>query len=238
MSRLWAVVPAAGSGSRMGSATAKQYLRLLDRSVLEWSVGSLLGCELLEACAVALPAADVANAAEGLKLPILSDPRVLLCSGGDSRAASVAAALAVLPAEEVDWVLVHDAARPCLRLGDLDRLIAQVLAIGIGGLLAQPLTDTLKRSDGQGRVLATVDREGLWRAQTPQMFRIGELRRALATAAQTSRAVTDEASAMEMAGYPVQLVEGHPSNLKVTYAADLVSGAAWLVEQMAAQGRA
>jgi 2-C-methyl-D-erythritol 4-phosphate cytidylyltransferase len=116
---------------------------------------------------------------------------------------------------------VHDAARPCLRLADLERLIAEVLAGGVGGILAEPIVDTVKLAGDDGLVARTLDRNRLWRAQTPQMFRLGELRNALATANSRGVTVTDEASAMEMAGHPVRLVAGSPGNLKVTVPDDL-----------------
>lgn len=224
MSTIWAAVPAAGSGSRIGSGTAKQYLELHGRPIIDWSVSCLLASDRIRACAVALPEGHAARPQSG----VLADSRVLCCTGGASRAASVAAALDVLPGEPADWVLVHDAARPCLPRDDLEKLMDRVQASGVGGLLARPQTDTLKRADGGGRVTATVSREGLWCAQTPQMFRLGELRAALANAETAGSSVTDEASAMELAGHPVQLVEGSPRNLKVTYPADLALAGYWL----------
>jgi 2-C-methyl-D-erythritol 4-phosphate cytidylyltransferase len=153
---------------------------------------------------------------------------VEVCAGGDSRAASVAAGLAALPAAADDWVLVHDAARPCLPRADLDALLARVERGGVGGLLARPVTDTLKRGSADAHVLATVDRRDLWQAQTPQMFRLGELRDALDAALDSGAEITDEASAMELAGFPVVLVSGSVANLKVTYPADLALAAFWL----------
>jgi 2-C-methyl-D-erythritol 4-phosphate cytidylyltransferase len=131
-----------------------------------------------------------------------------------------------------DWVLVHDAARPCLQPADSARLIARVTGSGTGGILAEPIVDTVKQAAEDGLVERTLDRATLWRAQTPQMFRLGELRRALAHAAQQGLPVTDEASAMEMAGYPVQLVAGASSNLKVTVPQDLQL-AAWYLQVLA-----
>jgi 2-C-methyl-D-erythritol 4-phosphate cytidylyltransferase len=130
-----------------------------------------------------------------------------------------------------DWVLVHDAARPCLPAQDTQRLITQVTASGTGGILAEPVVDTVKQAGADGLVAATLDRSTLWRAQTPQMFRLGELRRALDQAMQQGLEITDEASAMEMAGYPVQLVVGSSRNLKVTVPADLEL-AAWYLQEV------
>ncbi|WOJ94596.1 2-C-methyl-D-erythritol 4-phosphate cytidylyltransferase [Congregibacter variabilis] len=224
MNALWAVVPAAGSGSRMASSESKQYLKIGGRSLLDWSVGALLAYPKLRACVVAVPETDVQQSREGS----LGDARVSFCAGGSSRAASVAAALAALPAEDEDWVLVHDAARPCLAPQDLHSLVQNVSSTGVGGLLAVPITDTLKRADGQARVMTTIDRAGIWSAQTPQMFRVGELRSALDAARESGFVVTDEASAMEAAGFDVQLVQGSVANLKVTYASDMQLAAFWL----------
>jgi 2-C-methyl-D-erythritol 4-phosphate cytidylyltransferase len=224
VSAIWAVVPAAGSGSRMAGAVPKQYLSLRGRSILDWSVAALLASRQVQGCVVALPAADT----ERERSAALADPRVRVCAGGASRAQSVASGLAALPAAREDWVLVHDAARPCLPLTDLERLIERVTGAATGGLLAQPVTDTIKRGSHDSRVVATVDRRQLWRAQTPQMFRVGELGDALAAALESGAEITDEASAMELAGHPVQLVSGSAANLKVTYPADLALAGFWL----------
>lgn len=208
----------------MAQHQPKQYLQLQGRCLLDWSVAALLSIDDLRGCVVALPHGDLERRLGGT----LADARVSVCAGGASRADSVAAGLASLPAADEDWVMVHDAARPCLHRSDLQRLIVQVKTVGVGGLLALPVSDTLKRADSEARVLATIDREAIWSAQTPQMFRVGELRAALSEAKSSGRSVTDEASAMEHAGYPVQLVRGSPANLKVTYAVDLELAEFWL----------
>lgn len=215
----WAVLPAAGIGSRMGGDLPKQYIEVAGATIFEHSLRALLACPQLGAVVVALHPQD-SRAAE---LQLLDDARVQRVVGGDQRSDSVLAGLEALAqrAAADDWVLVHDAARPCLQLEDSQRLIARVTDNGIGGILAEPVVDTLKRAGADGLVAATLDRKSLWRAQTPQMFRLGELREALEQAAGQGLAVTDEASAMEMAGYPVQLVAGSPRNLKVTVPADL-----------------
>lgn len=223
---IWAVVPAAGTGSRMGGDLPKQYLELAGQPLLQWTLQALLACERIEGCAVALAIAD--NWQESV--PLLSDPRVQRCVGGATRAASVSAAVTALPAADEDWVLVHDAARPCLPLASIDTLIDRVMGTETGGLLAQRQTDTLKRADAEGRVVETLPRAGLWRAQTPQMFRVGDLRSALDEACAAGVDVTDEASAMEFAGHPVQVVEGPACNLKVTFSDELAVAAQWLRE--------
>ncbi|KGE05037.1 2-C-methyl-D-erythritol 4-phosphate cytidylyltransferase [Pseudohaliea rubra] len=212
----WGVIPAAGIGSRLGAAVPKQYLEIAGRTLLEHSLRALFADARVKGVAVALRAGDERAAA----LACLQDPRVLRVEGGAERADSVAAGLAALGerAAEDDWVLVHDAARPCLDAKSLGALIDAVAAGGSGAILAQPVSDTVKRSDDGNTVAATVDRRSLWLAQTPQLFRLGELTRALAGAG----AVTDEASAMEAAGHPVGLVPGPRTNFKVTTADDLL----------------
>lgn len=233
--RCWAVVPAAGTGSRMGADVPKQYLELAGATVLEHSVRALLACDRIDGVVVALHPGDE----RGHALAVLADERVRTVTGAQARSGSVLAGLRGLSerAASGDWVLVHDAARPCLRGADLERLIDAVTASGVGGILAEPVVDTVKQADADGRVVATLDRSALWRAQTPQMFRLGELRAALEEAERRGAPVTDEASAMELAGRPVQLVHGSSDNLKVTVAADLAL-AAWYLGQRPSGDRA
>jgi len=216
--KCWAVIPAAGIGSRLGATVPKQYLEAGGCTLLEHSLRALLADARVQGVAVALRPGDQRAAG----LACLRDPRVLLTDGGAERADSVAAGLAALRAGAgagADaWVLVHDAARPCLDPASLGALIDAVDASGAGAILAQRVSDTVKRSDDGTTVAATEDRRSLWLAQTPQLFRLGELAAALARAG----AVTDEASAMEATGHPVGLVPGPRSNLKVTTAEDLV----------------
>jgi 2-C-methyl-D-erythritol 4-phosphate cytidylyltransferase len=222
--RCWAVIPAAGIGARMGAEIPKQYMEVAGASLLEHSVRALLACEQIIGIVVALHAQDT----RATTADTLQDPRVATVTGAAQRSGSVLAGLEALVsrAGSEDWVLVHDAARPCLRWQDIERLISSVTAGGIGGLLAEPIVDTVKQAGAGDLVACTVDRGRLWRAQTPQMFRLDELRRALLLAQEQGRVITDEASAMEMAGYPVQLVAGSTGNLKVTVPADLPL-AAW-----------
>jgi 2-C-methyl-D-erythritol 4-phosphate cytidylyltransferase len=212
----------------MGSALPKQYIEVAGATLCEHSLRALLACDRLTAVVVALHSEDT----RASKLALLADPRVQQVSGGAQRSDSVLAALEALWSQAApdDWVLVHDAARPCLQLADLNRLIDRVIDSGIGGILAEPIVDTVKQAGADGLVAATLDRNTLWRAQTPQMFRLCELRDALLQAVEQGLAVTDEASAMEMAGHPVQLVPGSPRNLKVTRPADLQL-AAWYLEE-------
>lgn len=216
--RLWAVVPAAGRGERFGGRRPKQYIPLLGRPVLSWSLSALLAEPAIRAVVVALSDGDRRFA----RLPEATDPRVRTCRGGVRRELSVASALDALAAEarDADWVLVHDAARPCLQLEDLRALVSAVGNDPVGGLLAVPVGDTLKAEGRDRRSDRTVPREGLWRALTPQIFRYGVLRRALRLSIERERAVTDEASAVEALGLRPRLVPGRPDNIKITLPGD------------------
>jgi 2-C-methyl-D-erythritol 4-phosphate cytidylyltransferase len=216
--RRWAVVVAAGRGQRFGGPIPKQYTRLLGRPVLSWSVGALLRERAIDGVVVALAPGDRRWRA----IPEARDPRVSTCVGGDRREASVARALDALAgrATDSDWVIVHDAARPCLALEDLHRLITATRNDPVGGLLAVPVADTLKADDGRGRSARTAAREGLWRALTPQIFRYGVLRRALALCFDRERPVTDEAAAIEALGLRPLLVRGRADNIKLTSVED------------------
>ena len=221
--RHWAVLVAAGRGERYGGRTPKQYQLLAGRPVLSWSLRVLLAEPSIDAVVVAIAAGDRRFA----RLPESRDARVRTCLGGTRREHSVANALQALEgrARDEDWVLVHDAARPCLRRSDLRALMTGVAGDPVGGLLAVPLADTLKAADGEGRSARTVPREGLWRALTPQMFRYGLLRRALALCLDRDRGVTDEAAAIELLGLRPRLVPGRADNLKVTHREDLALAA-------------
>jgi 2-C-methyl-D-erythritol 4-phosphate cytidylyltransferase len=217
--RYWAVVPAAGVGSRMAIDTPKQYLPLAGRTVIEWSLQSLLNCASVERVIVAIAPGDV----HWPTLACASNARVRTAIGGAERASSVLNGLNALSADahENDWVLVHDAARPCLMHDDLMRLLDELASDPVGGLLAVPVADTLKAADSEQRVSKTVPREHLWRALTPQMFRYGVLRRALQTAEEKGIAVTDESSAVEALGFKPRLIAGRADNIKITVPEDL-----------------
>lgn len=214
--RFYALIPAAGSGSRMGSVSPKQYLSLAGRPMIYHALRTFFSCAQIEKIYVVL-AADDAIWAQYDWSQFAGKLETLYC-GGVTRSQSVANGLAAMEAEGDDWVLVHDAARPCFDGEMLARLIDELHADEVGGLLALPVADTLKRADAAGRVLRTEARENLWAAQTPQMFRHALLRRAL----QASDFVpTDEASAVEALGLSPKLVTGDPKNFKVTYSQDL-----------------
>ncbi len=229
---LYALIPAAGTGTRIGGELPKQYLMLGAVTMLERAVDAVLSDARIRQAVVVVAATDAY--ASNLDF----DARVRLAPvGGSTRAASVRAGLDVIAesADDDDWVLVHDAARPCLAVDELTLLIDTLTNAGagadpVGGLLAVPLSDTLKRSDDGERVSATLDRTQMWRAATPQMFRLGLLRAALDSPGVTDSA-TDEACAIERLGHAPRLVAGLPTNIKVTTAADLPLARAILAMQ-------
>ena len=218
--RYWLVMPAAGTGRRFGAEAPKQYAPLEGRTVIEWALAPFLADARCARIVVALAPGDE----HWGRLPLRE--RVLTATGGTERSDSVRNALAALSgaAQPLDWVLVHDAARPCLESADLERLLRHLGAHPVGGLLGVRVADTLKRGEGAGveaTVLATEERAGLWRALTPQMFRYGALCAALDAARAAGRTPSDEAQALEWHGERPLLIEGAASNLKVTTTADL-----------------
>ncbi len=227
--RHWAVIPAAGVGRRMGSAIPKQYLDLAGRPVIDHTLERLLLHPRIDGAVVALGAED----GWWPDSAFADHPDLQRVTGGAERCHSVLNALDALTARGAadDWVLVHDAARPCIRRWDIDKLMDTISDHPAGGLLGVPVRDTMKRTDARGGVVATVDRSHLWHAFTPQMFRLGMLRKALHGAIAAGVAVTDEASAMEWAGHRPQMVEGHDDNIKITRAADLSLAAFYLQSQ-------
>lgn len=220
MPRHYAIVPAAGSGARFGAEKPKQYLDLLGRPLIFHTLAALTAHPAIERVWVVLapddpwwPRYDWSELGPKLE--------TVRC-GGATRAASVGNGLgAAAMAADDDWILVHDAARPCLSRAMLDALFDQLADDPVGGILAVPVADTLKRADDQQRVAATEPRDGLWQAQTPQMFRYGQLLAAL----KNHDAVTDEAGAIEALGLKPKLVRGDSTNLKVTFPADLALAA-------------
>lgn len=216
----WAVIPAAGVGARMAADRPKQYLQLGGRTILEHSLGCFLDHPMLKGLVVSLAPDDPYWPG----LACAADLRIQRADGGSERSGSVLNALLqlnALGAGDEDWVLVHDAARPNLSRDDLDTLLAELADDPVGGLLAVPARDTLKRADKQGRVVETVDRSLIWQAYTPQMFRLGALHRALADSLVADAVITDEASAMEWSGQAPRLIEGRSDNIKVTRPEDL-----------------
>lgn len=219
--RLWLIVPAAGIGQRMQAGQPKQYLRINHRFILDITLSRLMDSAPFAGCMVPLHPADHwwgdTEASD--------DSRIQTCTGGSERACSVLSALRAMAeqVEDDDWVLVHDAARPCLHTRDLSNLIDRLYNHPVGGLLAAPVADTLKRA-GAGElpeVAETVDRTNLWRALTPQMFRYRLLVESLESAFAKGLPITDESSAVEFSGNMPVLVEGRPDNIKITVPADL-----------------
>lgn len=218
--KIWVIVPAAGSGRRMRTATAKQYLHVNGRTLLETTLRLLLAQARITEIVVTTGTEDK----QWHSLACAKLPRIVSVVGGATRAHSVYNGLLALQgkAGESDWVLVHDAARPCLKAALLDRLITKLQHDPVGGILALRVKDTLKLSDSQNqRIRKTLDRSSVWQAQTPQMFRFGLLINALECALNANLDITDEASAMELAGYQPRLIEGDARNLKVTTPEDL-----------------
>jgi 2-C-methyl-D-erythritol 4-phosphate cytidylyltransferase len=230
--RRFALIPAGGSGSRFGASEAKQYVLLAGEPVIRRTLAALQDAIALDAIYVVLAVSDVLYAE---RVGSLAGIVPLYCGGG-TRAESVRNGLIAIAdtARDDDWILVHDATRPCVDAEALKRLLQELDGDAIGGLLATPLSDTLKRADASGgrHVAATQSREGLWCAQTPQMFRYGILTKALASIDGT--AFTDEAQAVEATGARPRLVLGSPMNIKVTYPQDLALAEAILQSRMAA----
>jgi 2-C-methyl-D-erythritol 4-phosphate cytidylyltransferase len=226
---LWAVLPAAGVGRRMGSRVPKQYMDLAGRAVIDHALDLFVVDTRIQGIVVALDPADGYWGSTAYA----DHPKVTRADGGAERCHSVLNALDALGARAraEDWVLVHDAARPCLRPADLDLLIETLLDDEVGGLLGIPVRDTMKRAEAMDRVGATVDRAALWHAFTPQMFRLGRLHAALSDALAADHMVTDDASAMERAGQAPRLVEGHADNIKITRAEDLPLARFYLQQQ-------
>jgi 2-C-methyl-D-erythritol 4-phosphate cytidylyltransferase / 2-C-methyl-D-erythritol 2,4-cyclodiphosphate synthase len=221
--RVWAVVPAAGRGERFTADLPKQYAPLLGAPMLEWTLRRLLAETRIEAIVVVVAPPDE-------RWPLLANrlasSRLLTASGGADRQSSVLNGLQRLAdiAQPHDWVLVHDAARPCLAAKDLGDLIDALVPGAPGAMLAAPLVDTIKREEA-GVSAATVDRQGLWRALTPQAFGYAALVAGLEEAARAGVTVTDEAQAMERRGVAALLVPGSAFNIKVTQASDLLTAA-------------
>ena len=218
------IVPAAGRGERMGADVPKQYLQLQGRPLLAHVLERLLALRPRELILV-VAAGDKAYTR------VAGHEQCRIVAGGQSRADSVLAGLNAMQAGDDDWVMVHDAARPCIRGEDVLRLFETVSSNDAGGILATPVVDTVKQSADGRKIERTIPRDGLWLAQTPQMFRYGLLRRALEDAAAGGIAITDEASAVERLGHWPALVEGSRDNIKVTTPEDITLAEYYLQEQ-------
>ncbi|MCF7988352.1 MAG: 2-C-methyl-D-erythritol 4-phosphate cytidylyltransferase [Methylovulum sp.] len=226
--RYWAVVPAAGVGKRMNADRPKQYLELAEKTVLEHTLLRLLAADVFSAISVAISTEDPYWSS----LATATHPKIVRAAGGKERADSVLSALTAIRTEaaDVDWVLVHDAARPCLMPSDIHRLIDTLNNDEVGGILALPSHDTLKNVQNQ-YITHTVERNQIWRALTPQMFRYGVLKSAL-EASVGNLAITDEASALERQGLQPKIVEGRPDNIKITRPEDLALAEFFMRQQL------
>lgn len=213
---LWAVVPAAGIGARMQAPCPKQYLPLAGATVIEITLRKLLALAAVDGVWVAVAPHDV-------HYPRLAVSRLTeVVEGGAERAHSVFNVLQRLMerADPQDWVMVHDAARPCVQIASILKLLTAALGSPCGAILAAPVADTLKREDS-GRIVETVSRQKLWQAHTPQLFRLGLLHNALGKALASGDAVTDEASAVERLGMHPVIVPDTRDNIKITQPEDL-----------------
>lgn len=212
--KIVAIVPAAGVGKRMKTSIPKQYIELQGKTVLAHSVAKLDAVEQISTICVAISADD-----EYFNQAQVQARHLMTTEGGQERADSVLNALNALTELAPDWVLVHDAARPMVSSDDIEHLIEHCLALNEGGILAAKVRDTIKQ--GEQKVTATIPREQLFHALTPQLFAYQELKQALTDALAQGVTITDEASAMEWAGYPVNLVAGRNDNFKITTPEDL-----------------
>ena len=216
--KLWAIIPAAGSGSRFSKTELKQYQMIGQKTVLEHTVSRLNQLPLQGYVLAIGSDDDVAQS-----LPFSNMERAHFCEGGTERVDSVLNALNYLStiADADDWVFVHDAARPCVTQDCLSKLVSTAIQFNTGAILAIPVRDTLKRVVSAQDIQETVDRSQLWQAQTPQIAKLGVLKSAIEHALAANAVITDEASALEFVGQPVQVVQGRSDNIKITYPDDL-----------------
>jgi 2-C-methyl-D-erythritol 4-phosphate cytidylyltransferase len=228
--KFWAIVPAAGIGKRMKADRPKQYLKLTDKSVIEHTLLRLLQTDVFTAVVVAIGSPTETDT-YWPELELSKHEKVITATGGQERADSVLSALQAIhaQAEDNDWVLVHDAARPCITALDIHHLIESLKDDDIGGILALSSPDTLK-SVQDNHIIGTVDRSHIWRALTPQMFRYGLLKSALEEA-KGNPCITDEASALELKGLQPKIVEGRSDNIKITRPEDLALARFYMEQQ-------
>lgn len=227
--KYWGVVPAAGVGKRMQADRPKQYLQLNAHTVIEQTLTRLLDVKQLTAVVVAISKPDPYWS----ELEVAKNPRIITAEGGKERADSVLSALNAIAelATDNDWVLVHDAARPCIAQSDVEHLIDELHEHPVGGILALASHDTLKSVNADLAITGTVDRSKIWRALTPQMFRYSALRHALQEATNKGWIMTDDANAMELQGLHPKIIAGRPDNLKITRPEDLALAQFYLEQQ-------
>ena len=217
--RYWVVIPAAGVGKRMGVDKPKQYIEVSNKTIIEHTIECFLDREEIEKVVVAISNTDEFWP----ELQISKHEKVITAPGGAERYQSVFNGLKELQdkAEQNDWVLVHDAARPCLSQSAIDRLMIELREHEVGGILAMPCRDTMKRSNEKSEIIDTVERESLWHAQSPQMFKYEKLYSAISDVLKKDIVVTDEAMAIELSGFKPLLVRGQQENIKITHKDDL-----------------
>ena len=228
-SGFWAVVPAAGIGERMQSDRPKQYLQLVGKLVIEHTLQRLASHPKIKGIVIAVDQEDE----WWPTVSIVESCPIYVVHGGKQRSHSVLNALGKLSTLVADdpWVLVHDAARPCLRQEDIDKLLTVLSKHDVGGLLGIPINDTVKRTGDDDVITGTIERRKLWRASTPQMFRLVLLKSALETSKEQNISVTDEASAIEFLGLEPVMVEGHADNIKITVSTDLALAELYMQQQ-------
>ena len=218
-----AVIAAAGIGKRVGADIPKQYLQIKNKTIIEHSISPFLNSDKIKQVIVSIAKNDIWFN----KLAIAQHKKVKVVIGGKERVESVLAALNIIDKDE--YVLIHDAARPCILQSDINKLIDTVVSSSEGAILASRVRDTMKRSLNSGQIVKTVPRDNLWHALTPQMFNNGQLIAAINTA-DNPTLITDEASAMELSGIAVNIVEGRSDNLKVTREEDLMLAELYLTK--------
>ncbi|MEY3218719.1 MAG: hypothetical protein RIT27_76 [Pseudomonadota bacterium] len=220
----WVIIPAAGAGKRLGAVVPKQYLTLNNKTVLEHTISRFQAISAIKGIVVCIDPDDVHFKSLDISKQVMST------AGGKERCNSVLNGLHFLAqwAEEEDWILVHDAARPCVRTTDIEKLMMTLKENPIGGLLAVPVRDTLKLANSAQTIISTQNRENLWHALTPQMFRFKLLKEALERAICQKQIVTDESQAIEQLGLKPSLIEGHADNIKITYLNDITLATVFL----------
>ena len=235
---IWAILPAAGIGRRMGSTIPKQYLSIDGNPLLLHALRRLSAVSRIKKIVVVIHPEDSHWAKLHESIAEEFKSRIITVRGGDERYQSVLNGIVALTelADKDDWVLVHDAVRPCVHTSDIENLIQKVSLHPIGGLLGYPVENTLKRIDKERGVIETVDRGSYWNAFTPQMFRFAQLKKSIESVVASSEQVTDEAAAMELAGFKPIMVAGSKDNIKITHETDLVLASYILKNQASDNG--
>tara|TARA_Y100000741_G_scaffold275303_1_gene215217 strand:- start:461 stop:1153 length:693 start_codon:yes stop_codon:yes gene_type:complete len=217
--KYWVIIPAAGTGQRMGGAIPKQYVSVCGKTVIEHTIDNFIDRKEIESICVSISKSDKYWST----LPISKNKKIITTVGGSERYQSVYNGLSAIKdeADNDDWVLVHDAVRPCLTKSVIDRLITEISSDVVGGILALPCTETMKRINDRNQIKETVNRESVWRAQTPQMFKYGKLFSAIKKVIDENIFITDEAMAMEFSNYKPVVILGDENNIKITHKIDL-----------------